>query len=112
MAMPEVDDRVMALLSAENPAVGLVLGSVTGSRGLPDTGIENGAVVRFSLRTPGGHKIELDDAKKCLRFTASGGSYLELGPEQLTLHSATGLLIDASGQALAMKADKIDMRRG
>ena len=112
IALPEVDDRVMVLVSAENPATGLVLGSATGSRGLPDTGIENGTVVRFALRSPGGQRIELDDAKKCLRLTVAGGSYLELGPELLTLHSATGVLIDASGKSLAIQADKIDLRRG
>src|SRR5262249_37098659 len=44
MTLPDVGDTVLACCSAQNPAYGVVLGPVYGADGMPDTGIEAGAV--------------------------------------------------------------------
>jgi uncharacterized protein involved in type VI secretion and phage assembly len=112
VALPDVGDEVLAWLSRENPAQGVVLGAVFGSRGMPDTGIEDGVVARYALITPGGQRLRLDDAGRSLRLETTAGSSLEFLPDHVTLHAAADLTIEAPGRRLLFRADKVDFRRG
>jgi phage baseplate assembly protein gpV/phage protein D len=111
MMLPDVDDHVIALVSENNPASGFVLGSVYGSRGMPDCGIEDGVVSRFALQTPGGLRVDLDDSRRRLKLVDATGSYVELAPAKTVLHSATDLLIEAPGHTIVVQAAAIDFRR-
>ncbi|MDQ5824435.1 MAG: phage baseplate assembly protein V [Chloroflexota bacterium] len=109
--MPNVGDRVLVLFSHEDPAQGVVLGGLYGARGAYDPGVVDGSVKRYTLRTPGGQLVLLDDEHKMLRLENSDGSYLELAPERVSLHAATDLEIEAPGKAIVIRGHTIDFRR-
>lgn len=111
MALPDASDQVLVLCSAENPAVGFVLGGLYGSGGWPDTGIESGAVARYTLLTPGGQRVRLDDSRKAIRLENSAGSFVELLPDKVTVHANTDLLIEAPGRSIMIEANRVDFRR-
>ena len=111
MTLPDVGDDVLVCCSAENPAYGVVLGSLYGAGGMPDAGIESGAVARYTLCTPGGQRVQLDDHRKVIRLENSAGSYMELTPNHVTVHSATDFTLDAPGRAIVIQANAIDFRR-
>jgi phage protein D/phage baseplate assembly protein gpV len=112
VALPDVDDHVLVLLAHEDPGRAVVLGGLFGAAGPVDSGVEGGAVRRFTLRTPGGQLIRLDDDKHTIRIEDSTGSSVELSPDVLKIESKVKVLIDASGQNVTIKAQSIDMVTG
>jgi phage baseplate assembly protein gpV len=90
--LPDTGDEVLVLCAKEDPAQGVVLGGLS-SKGPPDSGVDGEAVKRFAWLTPGGQLMRLDDAKKSLRLENADGSYLEISPKMISLHSqGNGLL--------------------
>jgi phage baseplate assembly protein gpV len=114
LALPDVDDTVLVLLPSGDPASGVVLGGLYGmlTRDEWDWGVDDTAVKRYTLRTPGGQRVRLDDAKQTIRLENSDGSYIEMSPEQVTLHAQRDLQIEAPGRNLVIKANKVDFQRG
>jgi phage protein D/phage baseplate assembly protein gpV len=110
--LPNVGDLVLVLFSHEDPAQGVVLGGLYGVGGAYDPGVTDGAVKRYTLRTPGGHVILLDDENKKLRLENSEGSYIEFMPEGVSLHAATDLEIEAPGKSIVIRGQTIDFQRG
>jgi phage baseplate assembly protein V len=111
VALPDVNDNVLVLCAQGDPAHGVVLGGLYGMAGVPDAGgVSGGAVRRYALLTPGGQKVTLDDEGSRLRVENDAGSFVELAPGEVRLHSATDLLIEAPGQALVIQAASIDFR--
>ncbi len=110
--VPDVDDHVLVVFAHEDPAQGVVLGGLYGKDGPSDSGIEDGGVRRFTLKSRGGHILRFDDGKKLMRFEDPGGSFLELGPEGVTLGSKVPLTIEAKGQPVVIRGDTIDFKRG
>src|SRR6185503_12008046 len=109
-----VDDTVLVLLPSGDPANGVVLGGLYGMKGKDewDWGVDETAVKRYTLRTPGGQRVRLDDAKQIVRIENSDGSFIEMSPEKVTLHSQRDLQVEAPGRNLVIKANKIDFQRG
>jgi phage protein D/phage baseplate assembly protein gpV len=114
LALPDVDDTVLVLLPSGDPANGIVLGGLYGmwSKEAWDWGVEESAVKRYTLQTPGGQRVRLDDAKQIVRLENSDGSYLEMSPEKVMLHSQRDLQIEAPGRNLVIKANKVDFEQG
>jgi len=114
LALPDVQDTVLVLLPSGDPANGVVLGGLYGSmtREEWDWGVDANAVKRYTLRTPGGQRIRLDDSKDSLRLENSDGSYIEMTPEKVMLHSQRDLQIEAPGRNLVIKANKVNFQRG
>lgn len=114
LALPDVDDTVLVLLPSGDPANGVVLGGLYGvsSDSEWDWGVDDTAVKRYTLRTPGGQRVRLDDARKVIRLENSDGSFIELSPEKVTLHAQRDLQIEAPGRNLVIKANKVDFQRG
>jgi len=114
LALPDVEDTVLVLLPGGDPANGVVLGGLYGmmTRDEWDWGVEESAVKRYTLRTPGGQRVRLDDAKKVIRLENSDGSFIEMSPKKVTLHSRRDLQIEAPGHNLVVKANKIDFQQG
>ena len=114
LALPDVDDTVLVLLPGGDPANGVVLGGLYGmmTRDEWDWGVDESAVKRYTLRTPGGQRVRLDDAKKTIRLENSDGSFIEMSPKKVTLHSRRDLQIEAPGRNLVVKANKIDFQQG
>ncbi|HEY3039048.1 MAG TPA: phage baseplate assembly protein V [Pyrinomonadaceae bacterium] len=114
LALPDVEDTVLVLLPSGDPANGVVLGGLYGmlTREEWDWGVDERAVKRYTLRTPGGQRVRLDDSKKSIRLENSDGSYIEMTPESVMLHAQRDLQIEAPGQNLVIKANKVDFQKG
>jgi phage baseplate assembly protein V len=110
--LPDVGDQVLLILVDGDPARGVVMGGLFGEHAPTDPGVESGAVRRYSVRTAEGHKLVLDDAGRTLRLEDGTGSYLELKPSGMRLHSKVPLEIEAPGQPVVIRGDSIDFRRG
>jgi phage baseplate assembly protein V len=108
VALPDVGDRVLALFPQGDLAQGVVLGSLYGTDSTCDWGIEAGAVKRYTLRTPNGQQVQLDDAARRIRLENQEGSYVELTPEGLTVHAETDLVIEAPGRSITIRGQLID----
>jgi phage baseplate assembly protein gpV len=129
VALPDVDDQVMVLLIQEDPANGVVLGGLYGVNGPPDSGVEDGAVRRYSFLTPGGQKMSFDDTKKTVRIENSkgdfvrlspgrarvgncDGSFIDLTPKLCRIHAETDLEIEAPGKSVVIRGQLINFERG
>ena len=112
MLLPDVGDTVLLALGGEDPARGVVVGGLYGAGGPPDAGVEGGAVRRYTLLTPGGHTLRLDDEGRTLRLEDGTGSYVEMAPGGVRLHSKGALDIEAPGQDVVIRGRSIDFRRG
>jgi phage baseplate assembly protein V len=112
MALPDAGDQVLVLLTHDDPGEGVVLGGLYGAGGWPDTGIEGGAVRRYTLLTPGGQRIRLDDAGQAIRVENELGSFVELAPDKVRLHAATDLELEAPGRKVVIRGQTIDFERG
>jgi uncharacterized protein involved in type VI secretion and phage assembly len=112
VALPDVGDHVLVAFAHEDPATGLVVGGLYGTGGPPDPGVADAAVRRFSVRTSGGQWITLDDENKKLRLEDVTGSSVELSPDQVTVHAAVDLTIEAPGRAVLVRAKSVDFEQG
>ena len=112
MIQPDVNDDVLVLLAHEDPAQAVVVGGLYGPHGTPDAGIVDGAVKRYSLVTPGGQKVTLDDSGQVIRLENSDGSFVEMSPEKVTVHAARDLQIEAPGKAIVIRGNTIDFQKG
>ncbi|NTX56485.1 hypothetical protein, partial [Myxococcus sp. CA039A] len=83
-----------------------------GGGGPPDAGVEGGSVRRYTLLTTGGHRLKLDDESRTLRLEDGTGSYLELSPKGVRLHSKVAMELEAPGQDVVIRGRSIDFRRG
>jgi uncharacterized protein involved in type VI secretion and phage assembly len=113
LALPDVNDTVLVIFPHGDPAQGIVLGGLYGmwTREEWDWGVDGSAVKRYVLRTPGGQRIGLDDAKQVIRLENSDGSYIEMSPEKVMLHAQRDLEIDAPGRSVVVRANKIDFQK-
>ena len=111
IALPDVGDHVLVLLPHEDPGQGIVLGGLYGVQGPPDSGLEEGAIRRYTVLTPGGQRIQLDDTNHVIRMENSEGSYVELSPQKVMLHATVDLEIAAPGQAIVIRGQTIDFER-
>jgi phage protein D/phage baseplate assembly protein gpV len=112
VALPNVGDRVLVLHVHEDPGTGVVAGGLYGAGGPPDPGVVDAAVRRFSMRTSGGQWITLDDENEKLRLEDVTGSSIELSPDQVTVHAAVDLTIEAPGRAVVVRAKSVDFEQG
>lgn len=112
MAQPDIDDRVVFVFFQSDPAQGVVIGSVYGDDESHGQWVKDAlGRQRYNFVTPGGHCAVLDDSTRSVRIESAGGSYVELGPERMTLHAATDLRIEAPGKTLVLAGNKIDFER-
>ncbi len=111
VALPDIGDTVLVLLIHEDPGEGVILGGLYGLQGPPDSGVENGVVRRYTLLTRGGQRIRLDDEKDVIRVETNNGSYFELSPQKVDIHSVVDLIIEAPGQAIVIRGNSIDFER-
>jgi phage baseplate assembly protein gpV len=112
VALPDAGDRVLVLLTHGDPASGVVLGGLYGSDGPFDSGVEDGAVKRFTLRTSAGHIIRLDDEEKTFRIEDPTGSHIEMAQDTVTIHAAVDLRIEAPGKNVKIVAASVDFETG
>jgi phage baseplate assembly protein gpV len=108
LSLPDVGDQVLVVFPNENPEHGVVMGGLYGAQSPPDqAGIEQGSVRRFTLVTPGGQRLQLDDTRKVIRMENGAGSFVELSPDQVRLHARADLSLEAPGQNVFIRGRKI-----
>ncbi len=109
VALPDVDDTVFVVLPHGEPTAGVVVGSLYGTVEPPDSsGVDGGRVRRWSMTTPTGQSIVVDDEHRALRLADATGSRLALSPDGVVLHGAGDLLIEAPGKRIRIRAAAID----
>jgi phage baseplate assembly protein gpV/phage protein D len=112
VATPDVGDRVLVLFPDGDPARGVVIGGLYGADGPFDSGIEGGAVRRFTVRTPGGQRVVLDDHQDLVRIENKCGSFVELAPKHVLVHAhGAPLTIEAPGQTVSIRGNLIDFAK-
>jgi phage baseplate assembly protein V len=111
LALPDIDDHVLILCPGGNPAQGVVVGGLYGTRTPPDAGVSKGRIERYTIRTRGGQSVVLDDVEERLRLENRGGSYWEAAPDRVTLHAAADLVVEAPGRRITIRGDRIDFEQ-
>ncbi|HEY3290074.1 MAG TPA: contractile injection system protein, VgrG/Pvc8 family [Anaerolineae bacterium] len=111
IALPGMGDLVLVLLAHEDPAHGVVLGGFYGQVAPPDVGIEGGARKRFTFVTPQGQRIHMDDSNGTIHVQNASGSFIDLTPDHVKLHSTVDLQIEAPGKQIAISAAAIDFNK-
>ncbi len=109
--VPDVGDRVMVVFVESDAAQGVVLGGLFGPDGAPDSGVDEGRVKRFSMRSHQGQLLRFDDREGTLRLENSQGSFVELRPEKILLHAEGDLEIEAPGKKLILRASRVDFQQ-
>ena len=99
VALPDIDDRVLVMLMDGDPARGVVLGGLYGIAPPPDSGVEGGAVRRYTLATPGGLRVRLDDAAGTVVVENGSGDHIDLSPKAI-------VVTDSRGSRIELAADK------
>jgi hypothetical protein len=98
------------LLPEGDPARGIVLGGLYGSRRPPGERPEQGAR-NFTLRTPGGQSLMLDGVESVIRLQTSAGDLLEMTPKGTKLSVTRDLLVEAPGHRLTFRASHVDFEK-
>lgn len=109
--MPDVGDEVLVMFLGGEIRQGYVLGGLWGTNGPPDYGVEGASIKRFTMCTPGGQTIRLDDSGESIRLENKGGSFFEFSPEKARWHSVVDLEIEAPGRAVVIRGKTIDFRQ-
>jgi phage baseplate assembly protein gpV/phage protein D len=110
VALPDIGDQVLVLFVNDDLAQGIVLGGLWGTHGPPDSGVKGGRVRRYTMRTPGGQIVRLDDGEDTIRVENSSGSYVELSPDKVRVHSKADLDVEAPGRAIRIRGKSIDFQ--
>ncbi len=108
VVLPDVDDNVVVMFADHDPAFAIVLGGIYGHRGTIDGGgVVNGSVRRFTLRTPGGHEIQLDDEVEEIRIRTPGGHRLAFDDanESIELETPAGHRVSLDDRAESVEIE-------
>lgn len=111
VAIPDVDDSVLAVFPRGEPGLGFVIGSLFRDAH-PDPGIDGGRVKRFSFLTPGGNKLQMDDTRGAIRIENKQGSFVEMLPDRMHLHAASDLVVEAPAKTITIRGHFINFERG
>jgi uncharacterized protein involved in type VI secretion and phage assembly len=110
-ALPHTDDDVLIICPDGDPARGVVLGGLYGTRKLPRDSA--GASPRgVMVRSGNGQALELSGKGGTARLLNRGGSLVELAPDRMRLAAACDLLIEAPGRRVTIRAADIHFERG
>jgi uncharacterized protein involved in type VI secretion and phage assembly len=108
VVIPDRGDNVLVIFANEDPAQGIVIGGLYGTHGPPDGGgIKGGSVRRYTLITPGGQLVRLDDDQQSVHLENSDGSYVELTPHRACVHATADLTLEAPGKSVYIRGHKI-----
>jgi phage protein D/phage baseplate assembly protein gpV len=112
VALPDVGDQVLVLLPQEDPSLGIVLGGLYGSGGLPgEVVVDANGVSGYLLRTHDGQRVLLDDTSRTVRVENSDGSFIEITPDRVLVHAKADLVIEAPGRSVKIRGQTIDFER-
>ena len=110
VVIPEPDDQVLVLFPDGDPAHGIVIGGLYGSRAAPGERPSAGAR-SFLLRSPSGPEVTLDGCKTLIRLESGAGDKFEMGPDSSVFHTVRDLTIEAPGRTIKMRAAHVEFER-
>jgi phage baseplate assembly protein gpV/phage protein D len=108
VTVPSIGDRVLVLLADADPARAVVLGGLFGPDGPPDSGVQGDRVERFSLRTPAGHALSLDERTGEVKLENGDGTHILLSPDKVVIHAKRELVLESPGKNMKIRAKRID----
>jgi phage protein D/phage baseplate assembly protein gpV len=111
VAIPEPGDRVLVLPLGDEPARSVVLGGLYCPDAPPDSGFTDSGSRRYTLVTPEGQRLCLDDGTRTLRLETQDGHKIDMSPEGFAIHSSRDLLIEAPDRRIRIRAKAIDFER-
>ncbi len=97
------------LLPDGDPAAAIVVGGLYGDARPADPGLEGGKVRRWSVLTPGGQRVVLDDELGKTVIANRDGSSVVLAPDRVTVHAAADLVLQAPGKTMTLRANRIEL---
>lgn len=108
--IPEPDEDVLVLLPDGDPARGIVLGSLYGTRVPPGERPEEGARA-FTFQTAAGQKLTLDSNEAILKLETGAGDFLEMSPKGTKLSVTRDLTVEAPGHKMTFRASRVEFER-
>jgi phage baseplate assembly protein V len=129
VALPDVGDRVLVVFVGDDPSQAVVIGGLYGTQDPPDTGVSEGRVMRYTMATPGGQRMQLSDTDNAVRLETKknsdlrlspgrariqngSGSYVELKGKEVAVHAAEHLVLEAPGGQVIIRGANIDFEQG
>jgi hypothetical protein len=73
-------------------------------------GVDGAGPKTLILLTPGGHRIELDDDGKTMKFTSAGGPVITLDNNGLTIDNGSGATITMQGPKVSINDDALTVQ--
>ena len=111
VALPEVGDEVLVIMSDSDPSKGIVLGGLYGRQRLP-RGLGRKTKRPFVMRTDAGQSLELASEGGRARLSNRAGSTIDLDQGLMRLAAATDLVIEAPGRAITIRAASVNFEKG
>jgi phage baseplate assembly protein V len=108
--VPEPDDEVLVLFPDGDPANGIVLGGLYGSKTAPGERSPNGPRA-FVLLSPAGPKLTLDGCEKVMRFETGAGDTLEMTPQATLFRAKQDMTIEAPGRTIKIRAAHVEFEQ-
>lgn len=108
VCLPDIGDQVLVLSPSGNLDNALVAGGLYGAGVVPDPGVDGSSVRRYTWTTPGGQRIRLNDSDRKVQLDDTTGNRIELGPDLVSIHAITDLVIEAPGRGVRIRAKTID----
>lgn len=126
--IPDVDDEVLVCFEAGDPRRPYVVGGLWNGQDAPpqqmdaDNNVkvmnsregiriafdDTASAVKLTIETPGGHRIELEDAGQSITVTDSGGSSVKLDPGGITLDTGKNVTINATKLSVTASLVTVD----
>lgn len=128
IALPDIDDNVLLMMLHGRTEQAIVLGGLYGEDGLPDKIIVDGEVSRYSILTPGGQGLRLNDheesinlfnqSESCLELNketavmrTKSGHHITMNDESMLINAQTSLVLQAPGNTITIRASKINFEK-
>ncbi len=128
IALPAIDDKVLIIMLHGCIEQAIVLGGLYGESALPEEIIVDGEISRYSILTPGGQALRLDDKEEKISLVNQSESMFELKEEtaimstlsgnriamtdnELIVNSQGPLVIQAPGNTVTIRANRINFEK-
>jgi len=108
--LPEPDDEVLVLFPDGDPARGIVLGGLYGTKTAPGERPAQGAR-EFVLLSPSGPKLTLDGCKALFRLESGAGDIIEVGPDATLFRAMQDMTIEAPGRTVKIRAAHVEFEQ-
>ncbi len=128
IALPAIDDKVLLIMLHERIEQAIVLGGLYGEDGLPEEIIIDGEVSCYSILTPGGQGLRLNDQQQSVSLfnqsesslelnketaviSTQSGNHITMNDDTMIINSQTPLVLQAPGNTITIRASRINFEK-